>query len=256
MVLVDYPSVQERNDREAAAEDEGPRLAEEERDLGEDRPVQRRCDAAGGGYMVAEGEDHCVAPLRNPFLWRRPDEPYEQAGDEKDPDDLGLGDDGDRCGDDIDHPEQLVSADALCRQLVGADGDDADDRRTNAIKDRLHPCQAAVRGISHAERQHHQERRQHERDPHQRRSQHACAHVAQINRQLRGQWAGRQLCQGESLDIIFTAHPSPFVDEVLLHVSGERNRAAESHRSQPQEVADELSQRRLRVHCFPRYRSH
>src|SRR5437773_269209 len=109
--LVHHAAIQERNDREAAAEDEGPRLAEEERDLGEHRLVQRRCDAAGGGYVIAEGEDHCIATLGNPFLWRRPDEPYEQAGDEKDPDDLGLGDDGDRCGDDIDPPR----AACLCR---------------------------------------------------------------------------------------------------------------------------------------------
>jgi len=60
---------------------------------------------------------------------------------------------------------------------------------------------------------------------------------------LCSQGAGSKLCKRETLKVVFFADPAALVDEVLLHVSGKSNRAAESYGSEPQEIANELSER-------------
>src|SRR5258706_2349429 len=104
VVLVHHAAIEERHDGEAAAEHESAGLGEEDADLGQDRPILRHADCARRRQMVtqrAETDQTGAAAFGRPSLRRCLDEPREHARGEKDPDDLGLGDDGERSGDDL-----------------------------------------------------------------------------------------------------------------------------------------------------------
>jgi hypothetical protein len=59
---------------------------------------------------------------------------------------------------------------------------------------------------------------------------------------LRGQWSRRELRQSKAFHVVLAADPVSRVNQVLLHVTGERNRSTKPDRTQPQEVADELDE--------------
>jgi hypothetical protein len=61
-------------------------------------------------------------------------------------------------------------------------------------------------------------------------------------KELCRQRAGSELRQSKPIQIIFFANPSATVDQLLLHVSGKSNRAAESNGSEPQKISDKLSE--------------
>ena len=65
------------------------------------------------------------------------------------------------------------------------------------------------------------------------------AHPAEVDRELRGERARRELREREALDVVLLRDPAPSLDEVALHVPGERDRPAEAERPQAQEVHQE-----------------
>jgi len=54
------------------------------------------------------------------------------------------------------------------------------------------------------------------------------------------QWARSKLSQRQTFDIVFSADPVPVIDQILLHVAGERDGSADAHCAQPEEIPDEL----------------
>ncbi len=143
-------------------------------------------------------------------------------------------------------PQQRFLTQSELGQFDRRARDDADDRRANAVKKRLHPIQPAVAHVSRRQNQHHQKRRQHKCDPHQSRSQNTGAHIPEIHRQLRRQRPGRKLRQRQACHIVFPRNPATPVDQVLLHPSRQRNGAAKANCPQPQEVSRELGERHMR----------
>ena len=127
-----------------------------------------------------------------------------------------------------DRPEQRIGLVGPARQAVRGDGDDGDDDRANAVEDRLHPGHAAVRDVRDAERQHHQERREDEREPDQRCPQHAAVEIADRHRRLRRQGAGHDLRERDRQVVGGLVDHLAILDEVAPHVSDERRRAAET----------------------------
>src|SRR4029077_2520938 len=101
------------------------------------------------------------------------------------------------------------------------------------------------------EAQHHEERWQDKCHTYRRCSEHAGANVAEIDGELSGEWAGSELCECQTLNVVFFANPAALVDEVLLHMAGESDRSAEADRSQSQEISNELDKRHFR--CVGRW---
>ena len=72
------------------------------------------------------------------------------------------------------------------------------------------------------ERQHHQERRQHEGDRYRRGAHNSIADVAEINCKLGRQRARSQLCQRQTFDVVLFADPATILHQALLHVASKR----------------------------------
>ena len=117
--------------------------------------------------------------------------------------------------------------------------DNPDHGCPNSVKHPLHPGQSSESHVGGREHQHHHERGQHERNSHRSRPKNPGANVTEINRQLSGQRTGRQLCQRQSLNIVFLADPLALIHKILLHVPGKRDWSAETYRTQPQEICGE-----------------
>src|SRR5262249_30794544 len=72
---------------------------------------------------------------------------------------------------------------------------------------------------------------------------HARAHPAEIDRELRRERTGSELRQRQALDVVLLGDPAALLDEIALHVAGQRDRPAEAERAEPQEVAEEPRER-------------
>ena len=134
----------------------------------------------------------------------------------------------------------------LARQLVGGDGDDADDRGGDAVEDGLHPPQAAERHVERRQREHHQKRRQHKRQPDQRGAQDAVGEVADRDGELGCQGAGHDLGERQAELVLLVVDPAAALDQVALHVADKRDRPAEADRTQLQEISGQLPERASR----------
>jgi hypothetical protein len=68
--------------------------------------------------------------------------------------------------------------------------------------------------------------------------QSASLHPTEVHRELRGKRTGRELGQCEAFLVFLCGDPAAPLDQVLLHVPGERNRTAEAQRAEAQEIED------------------
>src|SRR5207237_3405337 len=87
-------------------------------------------------------------------------------------------------------------------------------------------------------------RGRHERAPDHTRAEHMATHPAEVDRELCRERAGGELRKGEALLVLLRVDPAALLHQVLLHVSGERNRPAEPQCAQPQEVEEKRPQAR------------
>jgi len=69
----------------------------------------------------------------------------------------------------------------------------------------------------------------------------APAAVAEPHRQLRHERARHRLRDREALEVLLLRDPAAPLDQIALHVPGERDRAAEAESAQPQEVARDIA---------------
>ncbi|SOY61102.1 hypothetical protein CBM2587_B20069 [Cupriavidus taiwanensis] len=167
-------------------------------------------------------------------------EPDQYAGGEKQPGDLRFRDHGHGGQRQVDRPQQFVAAHALGGQLIGADGNDADDGGAHPIEHRLHPGQSAKADISPAQSQHHEKRRQHECQTNQRCAANAVMHVAEIDGELRGQRAWCQLRQRKPFLVVAIGDPATPLHQVAVHIAGQGYRAAEAKGPQAEEIGHQL----------------
>ncbi len=233
VVLVHHASVEERHDREAAAEHEGSGLAEEQSDLHEERPVDDR-GHAGNSRELGGNRHH--GPRLEPAFGRRFHQPRDDARDQEKPHNFRLRHDGDCRGDEVERPQQPVLADRFRRELVRADRDDPDHRGADAVEHGLHPGESAVGDVSCSDSDHHEERRQHEREPHQRRSEDAVVDETEVDRELRGERPRCELRKGQPFAVILLGNPLALLHEIAMHVAHQRDRAAEAESAKAQRV--------------------
>jgi hypothetical protein len=138
--------------------------------------------------------------------------------------------------------DPAVAPQRHAHELERAARDDGDDRGADPVEGAPHPREPAVPHVQRGEGEHHQERGQDERDGHQRRAKHARVDPAQVDRELRGERPRRELGEREPLLVVAFRDPAPALDEVALHVAGERDRPAESGGPQVEEVAHERAE--------------
>ncbi|MNL18395.1 hypothetical protein D3C87_1395380 [compost metagenome] len=65
-------------------------------------------------------------------------------------------------------------------------------------------------------------------------------HVSEVDRELGGERARRQLREGKPLLVVGIGNPLPRIDEIPVHIAGKRYRTAKSQGAQPQEVHHQL----------------
>src|SRR5581483_7995811 len=180
VMSMNYAAVQERHDRQAAAENKQSSLGEIHENFCQWASRQRNTgqeDSSHGGNASWHGFHH---------------EGY-YAAEQKQPDDLlrrpcsGHGEHGE------DTPKQLVTAECELGQFEGRPRNDPNDCGADAIKASLHPGESTVTHVGGRERQHHAERWQYERDPDGSRSHHAGTYISQVHGKLRRQRTGSKL---------------------------------------------------------------
>jgi hypothetical protein len=141
-----------------------------------------------------------------------------------------------------DGPQQLVLADALGGQLVGADGDDADYGRTNSVKHGMHPFQATKLLVGPAQQHHHKERGQDEGQPDQGGTQGAVMHITEVDGRLCSHRPRSQLGQGDTFLVVGFGNPAMALNQIAVHVADQGHRAAETEGAKAQEVQHQLPQ--------------
>ena len=224
-MIADQPLVQEGDDGEPRPERERPRLQEEQRERSKPGPGAGQSEPFDGGEYV-EGSDarHGASPGYPTAVHDRP----EDASGEKQPDDLGPGDD--RHGADAGgyRPQQRIALVGGARQLHGRDGDDCDDRRADSTEQRVDDRRPLVFDVDHGRGRDEQERRRDKRHGHRRRTDDASRQEAHPHRQLGGQRTGHRLGERESLAVLVIAEPTSLLDQVPMHVAHECDRSAEA----------------------------
>jgi len=129
-VLVDHALPQEGHDHQAAAEDEGSGLEEEQ---GQGNLAARTSGEAPKGCEHGTGQARARGGLVEGSRAARPGRtspvrPHEEQGD------LGTGSGGHHPDDDGEDPQSRVGVIGGPGQLVGGDGDDRHDRGGDAVE--------------------------------------------------------------------------------------------------------------------------
>src|SRR5574340_1596067 len=88
----------------------------------------------------------------------------------------------------------------------------------------------------------------------QRRTYDAVVHIAQVDGQLRRQRAGCELGQRQPFAIIGLGDPAPGLDQIPMHVAGQRNGPAETESAEPEHVQHELGEAVAGAAARPRRR--
>ena len=178
--------------------------------------------------------------LAEPAFGRCSHEPRQDASAQEQPNAFRLRPHRDAGGDEIDRPQQFVLPDILGRELVGTDGDNADDRGADAVKGGLHPGQTTVAHVSPADGEHHKKGWQDKRNADHRGAHDAEMHVPEIHGELRSQRTGHELRQRQSFLVVVVGDPMALLDEIAIHVSNERYRTTEANAAQLEEVERKL----------------
>ena len=234
-MLFDDAAIEERNDRQAAAENDGASLQKEP----EDRP---ELDRARRGHEQRHAGQGRRRPRRS-----APNHPDSEGRENDDPNVLGASrhDDGEICR--ADDPEQNVSPQRPDGEAVSRSGDDRDDGGAGAVERACDPGQAAGSGVDRRRDHHHDERRSDERGGGDERPGQAGPQPADVHRQLRRQRARRELGKGQGLLEPVLAEPAPLGHQVPAHPFGERDGATEAGEPEAQEVSPCFGNDRLIV---------
>jgi hypothetical protein len=239
--------VEERHDRQPAAEHERARLREEDKDLKQhllaadletdDPPL----DQPDGGDHGHPAEPRCQ---RLRAGRPRASEQDDEARDDEELGQLRFRPHG-RDRKDAEHrPQQRITLVGRARQLVGCNGDDRDHRGADAVEERLHPPQAAEALVGNRDPHDHEERGHDECEAHRRRAQHAALEVAKGDRELRGERARHDLRERDAEPILVLVDPAPPLDEITVHEADQRHGPAEAEGAEIEEIADELGEAR------------
>ena len=68
-------------------------------------------------------------------------------------------------------------------------------------------------------------------------------HVAEVDCQLRRQRPGRKLCQRDAFFVVAIGNPSPPLDQIAVHIAGQRDGPAKAEGTQAEEIEHELPER-------------
>ena len=186
----------------------------------------------------ADGQDR-AGPGEGPRSHQQND---DSCADE-DPDDLRFGPRRHQRGHPEDRPQQAVGGEREPRQLHRAPRDDGDDRGPDPVERAPHPRQAAEAQVGHGDRDHHEKRRQHEREADEGGAGRLALRPAQVHGELGGEGSGRELRQREALAVLLGCEPSALLHQIALHVSDERDRSSKAGGAEPQEVEQQLAER-------------
>src|SRR5947209_82357 len=230
--------LEERNDHEATAERERPRLEEERQELAE--------HGANGHVATAHHEERYADKERGRRGSRRAyaeEGPIIQdtdnpAGDE-DQCDFGPHGDGDDEGSCRERPLQPVLHPEF-RQPVAGMQDQRDNCRAHAVEDGRHPWQPAEVDVERPERRDDDEVRQDERPPAGPRTPEAAADVGNPDADLDREGSRERLTDGDALTHLLLGQPLPLADHLAFHLADERDGAAEAEQAEAQIVPDKL----------------
>ena len=112
--------------------------------------------------------------------------------------------------------------------------------RADAIEHGLHPRHPAEGDVQRAQAQDHQKRRENEREPNERRAHDAALEKSDRHGRLGGKRTGHDLRKRDRQVVGGLVDQLPILDEVASHVADKRRRAAETERSELEEIPDEL----------------
>jgi hypothetical protein len=174
---------------------------------------------------------------------RRPHQQARDSAQEEYPYHLRLGHGRDDGTADENQPPEPVRAYSQADKLDDTASQDGDDGSTNAVEGALHPRQTFEAHVQRRQGEDHDERWSDEDEADQRGAEEAGAKPTQVHGQLRGQWPRTELGECQPLDVILFRYPATFFHEVALHIAGQGDGAAEPEGAQPEEVAQEVSQR-------------
>ena len=235
--------MEERHDRQPAAEHERAGLREEDEDLKQhllatdleiDEPA---LDQPDDGDHTRPAEPRCQSlRARRP----RAREERDESGDDEELGEFGFRPHG--CdGEGAEYrPQERITLVGRARELVGRNGDDRDHCGADAVEERLHPPQAAEALVGDRDPDDHEERRHDERETHSRRSEHTALEVAKGDRELRGERARHDLSERDAEPILVLLDPAPPLHEVAVHEAHQRDGTPEAEGAEIQEIPDEL----------------
>ncbi len=223
-VLVDHALLKEGHDRQARPERECPSLEEEDPEGDQRVGVGARC---GEDSLRVDRKQQRQRPESRP-RWPRIEQHADETGDNEEDRDLGPSNEGDRCDRHEDRPEPPIALHGHAEQLPGPAEDQRDDRRPDPVEERLDEGGLAERDVERRDDAHDEEWRQDERHRGCDRSPKPAPHVAEPHRELRRERPWQCLRHREAFEVLVLRDPAATLDEVTLHVAGERYGSAEA----------------------------
>ena len=175
-----------------------------------------------------------------PRTWPCAHEQHEQTRKEKQRGELCTGPGGRHQHDHEDRPEQGITLVRSSRQSIRGDGDDGDDDRADAVEHGLHPRHPTVGHVQRAQAEDHEKRRENERQANESRAHDAALEVSNRHGRLGGERTGHDLRKRDRQVVGGLVDQLPILDEVASHVTDKRRRAAETERSEFEEIPDEV----------------
>ena len=175
-----------------------------------------------------------------PRTWPRAHEQHEQTGKEKQRCELCTGPGGRNQHDHEDRPQKGIALVCSSRQSIRGDGDDCDDERADAVEHGLHPRHPTVGDVQCAQAEDHEKRRENERQANEGRAHDAALEVTNRHGRLGGERTGHDLRKRDRQVVGGLVDQLPILDEVASHLANKRRRAAETERSEFEEIPDEV----------------
>ena len=243
--LLDDALLQERNDREAAAENERAGFREEHHDLpehvllAESHADEPSFDEPDPDHHTesSEGGHQRLTPSRAGAR-----EQDDHSREDEELGELGLGHDRHQSQGAENSPQQWIALVGRARELVRRDRDDRDHCGANSVKERLHPPQPAEPDVRHRDAEDHEERRHDEREPDGGRADHSVLEVPQRDGQLRRERTRHDLRERQRELVLVLRDRAILLDEIPMHETGERDGTTESEAAQVEEIPYERAE--------------
>ncbi len=244
VALVDQRGLEERVEHVPAAVEHGPDLEEDPEQWGEHHRTGRGQHRTERPELVQDGDhEHPREPVGGGGAAGAevPARPGHQPGDEEDRELVHAGDH--RTEREQRDRDRGAAAQRRSSELEDRLDDEHDDHRRDPGEHRLEPRPGAVLLVEPGQPQHHEERREDERDPGEDQPLGARPHPPDVHRDLGRVGTGHEVGEADELRVLGVVDPALALDEVVTHQRDVRGRAAERGGAEAQEVGGDLAQR-------------